>query len=84
MLSLARTVRAVVSGYVGNKCAVFPLQLHGMDVCPLNSVQFSNHVGYGKFVGGVLDGAALTELVAGLQSNELLTFSYILTGGSCL
>ncbi len=35
----------VVHGYVGNKCAVFPLQLHGFDVDPVNSVQFSNHAG---------------------------------------
>ena len=29
----------VVSGYVGTKCAVFPLQLLGFDVDPINSVQ---------------------------------------------
>ena len=29
----------VVSGYVGNKCAMFPLQLLGFDVDPINSVQ---------------------------------------------
>ncbi|MCL7044606.1 hypothetical protein MKW94_005324, partial [Papaver nudicaule] len=32
-----------VQGYVGNKSAVFPLQLLGFDVDPINSVQFSNH-----------------------------------------
>jgi len=48
----------VVHGYVGNKCAVFPLQLHGFDVDPINSVQFSNHAGKTasgiavSFVGG--------------------------------
>ena len=35
----------VVHGYVGNKCAVLPLQLLGFDVDPINSVQFSNHTG---------------------------------------
>jgi len=35
----------VVRGYVGNKCSVFPLQLLGFDVDPVNSVQFSNHTG---------------------------------------
>uniref|UniRef100_A0AAV1VG55 pyridoxal kinase n=1 Tax=Peronospora matthiolae TaxID=2874970 RepID=A0AAV1VG55_9STRA len=35
----------VVQGYVGNKSAVLPLQLLGMDVDPINSVQFSNHAG---------------------------------------
>jgi pyridoxal/pyridoxine/pyridoxamine kinase len=32
-------------GYVGNKAAVFPLQLLGFDVDPINSVHFSNHTG---------------------------------------
>lgn len=36
----------VVSGYVGNRAAVFPLQLLGMDVDFVNSVQLSNHTGY--------------------------------------
>ena len=30
---------SVVSGYVGNKAAVFPLQLLGFDVDPVHSVQ---------------------------------------------
>ncbi|XP_076906313.1 pyridoxal kinase-like [Bidens hawaiensis] len=34
-----------VQGYVGNKSAVFPLQLLGYDVDPIMSVQFSNHTG---------------------------------------
>ena len=47
---------AVVFGYVGNKSATFPLQLHGFDVCQLNSVQFSNHTGYGSWTGSCLEG----------------------------
>uniref|UniRef100_A0A915EJK3 Pyridoxal kinase n=1 Tax=Ditylenchus dipsaci TaxID=166011 RepID=A0A915EJK3_9BILA len=39
----------VVSGYVGNKCSVFLLQLHGFEVDFVNSVQFSNHTGYEKY-----------------------------------
>lgn len=35
----------VVHGHAGNKSAVFPLQLLGFDVDPINSVQFSNHTG---------------------------------------
>ena len=36
---------SVVHGYVGNKSSVFPLQLHGFDVDPINTVQLSNHTG---------------------------------------
>ena len=72
----------VVHGYVGNKAAVLPLQLLGIDVAPLNSVHFSNHTGYSAgFKGQVLDGDALLEITAGLEANGLLAgFTHMLTG----
>jgi pyridoxine kinase len=36
---------SVVSGTVGNKAAVFPLQTLGWDVDPVHTVQLSNHKG---------------------------------------
>lgn len=58
---------------VGNKAAVFPLQLLGFDVDTINSVQFSNHTGYPKgWEGDVLDGTRLLDLVNGLERNGLL------------
>lgn len=64
----------VVSGYVGNKAAVFPLQLLGFDVDVINSVQFSNHTGYpAGWEGEVLDGSMLEKLVDGMDKNGLLT-----------
>ncbi|XP_050426053.1 pyridoxal kinase-like isoform X3 [Adelges cooleyi] len=45
----------VVSGYVGNKSAVFPLQVMGFEVDAINSVQLSNHTGYKTFHGQVLN-----------------------------
>lgn len=35
----------VVHGYVGNKCATFALQTHGIEVDSINTVQFSNNTG---------------------------------------
>eukprot|EP00899_Mesostigma_viride_P027132 jgi/Mesvir1/7603/Mv06335-RA.1 len=70
-----------VHGYVGNKCAVFPLQLLGFDVDAINSVQFSNHTGYPAFQGQVLTGEQLWQLVEGLDANGLLSgYSHLLTG----
>ncbi|KAG9448965.1 hypothetical protein H6P81_008930 [Aristolochia fimbriata] len=69
-----------VQGYVGNKSAVFPLQLLGFDVDPINSVQFSNHTGYPTFRGQVLDGQQLWDLIEGLEANELLYYTHLLTG----
>ena len=59
---------------VGNKAAVFPLQLLGFDVDIINSVQFSNHTGYPfGWEGDVLDGARLVALVDGMERNGLLS-----------
>ena len=70
----------MVFGYVGNKCATLPLQLLGFDVCPVNSVQFSNHTGYGSWSGSVLLGADLHGLVQALSDKHLLACSHVLTG----
>ncbi|KAH9306546.1 hypothetical protein KI387_010950, partial [Taxus chinensis] len=69
-----------VQGYVGNKAAVFPLQLLGFDVDPINSVQFSNHTGYPTFRGQVLNGEQLWALIEGLEANDLLCYTHLLTG----
>jgi pyridoxine kinase len=67
---------------VGNKAAVFPLQLLGFDVDVINSVQFSNHTGYGSWEGEVLQGDMLLKLVDGMNENGLLSdeTGHILTG----
>jgi len=70
----------VVHGYVGNKCAIFPLQLLGFDVDSINTVQFCNHTGYPKFAGQVLDGSSMKALTEGLEENGLFKYSHLLTG----
>ncbi|KAH8950621.1 hypothetical protein BDL97_10G095100 [Sphagnum fallax] len=69
-----------VHGYVGNKAAVFPLQLLGFDVDPINSVQFSNHTGYATVKGQVLDGEQLWTLIEGLEANDLHHYTHLVTG----
>ncbi|XP_060841778.1 pyridoxal kinase-like [Rhopalosiphum padi] len=70
----------VVSGYVGNKCAVFPLQIMGFEVDAINSVQLSNHTGYKTYYGQILNESNLSELINGLVENELHNYSHLLTG----
>lgn len=70
----------VVSGYVGNKSATFPLQILGFEVDAINTVQFSNHTGYGKFKGQVISEEDFDELVEGLKQNDLLQYTHVLTG----
>jgi pyridoxine kinase len=63
----------VVYGYVGNKAAVFPLELLGFQVDPIHTVQFSNHTGYlGGFRGKRLSSEEFDQLIAGLEANCLL------------
>ncbi|XP_067645246.1 pyridoxal kinase [Eurosta solidaginis] len=71
----------VVHGYVGNKSATFPLQVLGFEVDAINSVQLSNHTGYGTIKGQVLTEKELAELFLGLESNNLLQcYTHLLTG----
>jgi len=71
----------VVSGYVGNKSAVFPLQVLGFEVDFINSVQFSNHTGYAHFKGQILDAEQLGQLMDGLVLNGLhKKYTHLLTG----
>lgn len=70
----------VVSGYVGNKCATFPLQLLGFEVDAINSVQFSNHTGYKIVKGEVLNDVHLSQLAEGISDNDLDHYSHLLTG----
>ncbi|XP_017776523.1 PREDICTED: pyridoxal kinase [Nicrophorus vespilloides] len=71
----------VVSGYVGNKSATFPLQILGFEVDTINSVQFCNHTGYAAVKGQVLTDKDLGDLVEGLATNNLDTnYSHLLTG----
>ncbi|EDL40332.1 mCG14262 [Mus musculus] len=63
----------VVRGYVGNRVAMFPLQVLGFEVDAVNSVQFSNHAGFSlprlherqvlPGSGGHCTGAETTELL---------------------
>ncbi|KAH7579131.1 Phosphomethylpyrimidine kinase [Nakaseomyces glabratus] len=52
----------VVHGYVGNRAATFPLQYRGWDVDALNTVQYSNHLGYGQATGFKYSGEELCSV----------------------
>jgi pyridoxine kinase len=62
----------VVYGYAGNTAAVFPMQRLGREVWAINTVEFSNHTGYGSWKGKALGGELAEELVAGLEERGVL------------
>jgi pyridoxine kinase len=63
---------AVAYGHVGNSAAVFPLQRLGAEVWPINTVQFSNHPGYGAFAGTVSPPDTIAALFAGIAARGVL------------
>ncbi|KAH7910066.1 Ribokinase-like protein [Hygrophoropsis aurantiaca] len=67
-------------GYVGGKAAVFPLQCLGYDVDVVNTVNFSNHAGYGRSGGSKTTADELLGVVSGMEENGLLLPNRLLTG----
>ena len=62
----------VAYGHVGNSAAVFPLQRIGVEVWPVQTVQFSNHTGYGRWRGRVFSGEAVRMVVEGIDERGVL------------
>jgi pyridoxine kinase len=62
----------VCYGHVGNAAAMFPLQRLGAEVWAVNTVQFSNHTGYGHWTGQVFSAAHIAALVDGIAARGVL------------
>ncbi|HEV7369954.1 pyridoxal kinase PdxY [Arenibaculum sp.] len=62
----------VAYGYVGNRAAVFPLQRLGHDVWAVNTVQFSNHTGYGAWTGDVFSPEHVAAVIEGIAERGAL------------
>lgn len=61
----------VSHGYVGGKSATFPLQTNGWDVDNVNTVNFSNHTGYGFVKGSAITETDLTNVLRGLRDIQV-------------
>ena len=51
---------------------MFPLQRLGAEVWAINTVQFSNHTGYGDWTGSVYSGQSVRDLVDGIAARDAL------------
>lgn len=60
-------------GHVGNASAVFPLQRLGAEVWAINTVQFSNHTGYGSWRGQVFGADLVRDVVQGIEERGVLS-----------
>ena len=71
----------VVFGHVGNRAAVFPLERMGLEILPLNTVQFSSHTGYEGWTGMIFPAQHLRNVLEGLRkSGALLSCEALLSG----
>jgi pyridoxine kinase len=62
----------VVFGHAGNSAAVFPMRRLGVNVWPLNTVQFSNHTQYGRWTGSAFDADELQSVIEGIGAIGVL------------
>ena len=72
----------VVFGHAGNSASVFPMRRVGIEVWPLNAVQFSNHTQYAEgWKGVVLPPEHLAEIADGIAAIHMLSrCDAVLTG----
>ncbi len=71
----------VVFGHAGNSAAEFPMRRLGVNVWPINTVQFSNHTQYGKWTGQALPSEEILRLVDGIADiGELANCDAVLSG----
>lgn len=70
----------VAFGYVGNRSAVFPLELIGQEVVVINTVQFSNHTGYGEWTGDVFSAQHIRNILQGIEKRGGLLCDAVLSG----
>jgi pyridoxine kinase len=71
----------VAYGHVGNSAAVFPMQMHGIDVIAVPTTLLSNRPGYPTIRGRVLDAQLVADLLLGVEERGALdTTKMILSG----
>ena len=63
---------AVAYGHVGNSAATFPLQRIGAEVLPVNTVNFSNHTGYGAWRGSLIAPDEVHDVILGIEERGIL------------
>jgi pyridoxine kinase len=72
---------AVAYGHVGNSAAVFPLQRIGAEVLPVNTVNFSNHTGYGAWRGNLIAPDEVHDVIVGIEERGALpSIDVVLSG----
>jgi pyridoxine kinase len=71
----------VAFGHVGNSAAVFPIQMHGIDVIAVPTTLLSNRPGYPTLRGRVLEAQLVADLLRGIEERGALDSCKVILSG---
>jgi pyridoxine kinase len=71
----------VAFGHVGNSAAVFPMQLHGIDVIAVPTTLLSNRPGYSTIRGRVLEADLVADLLKGIEERDAVDAASMILSG---
>ena len=71
----------VAYGHVGNSAAVFPMQMHGIDVMAVPTTLLSNRPGYPTIRGRVLDVQLVADLLRGIEERGAIESARMILSG---
>jgi pyridoxine kinase len=71
----------VAFGHVGNSAAVFPMQMHGIDVIAVPTTLLSNRPGYATLRGRVLDAELVADLLRGIEERGAVDDASMILSG---
>jgi pyridoxine kinase len=71
----------VAFGHVGNSAAVFPMQMHGIDVVAVPTTLLSNRPGYKTIRGQVLEAQLVADLLAGIEERGAVERADLILSG---
>lgn len=71
----------VAFGHVGNSAAVFPMQMHGIDVIAVPTTLLSNRPGYPTIRGRVLEAQLVADVLLGIEERGAVEASRMILSG---
>ena len=71
----------VAFGHVGNSAAIFPMQMHGIDVIAVPTTLLSNRPGYPTIRGRVLEAQLVADVLLGIEERGAVEASRMILSG---
>jgi pyridoxine kinase len=81
MMNVISIQSMVAFGHVGNSAAVFPMQMHGIDVVAVPTTLLSNRPGYPTLRGRVLEAPLVADLLLGIEERGAIDDARMILSG---